>query len=101
MRKGACRRVICGKKGGAVDERQILYCIETAKAGETEEADALFDGVVAVTATGKKIRCKTIGQKKYVDAIEKNPVVFGIGPAGTGKTYLAVAKAVAAFKAKR
>ena len=99
--KALAAALSAAKKGGAVDERQILYCIETAKAGETEEADALFDGVVAVTATGKKIRCETIGQKKYVDAIEKNPVVFGIGPAGTGKTYLAVAKAVAAFKAKK
>ena len=89
------------QKGERVDERQILYCIEAAKSGEAEETEKLFDGVVATTATGKKIKCKTLGQKTYVEAIEKNSVVFGIGPAGTGKTYLAVAKAVAAFKAKK
>ncbi len=89
------------EKGERIDERQILYCIETAKSGESEETEKLFDGVVATTATGKKIKCKTLGQKRYAEAIDKNSVVFGIGPAGTGKTYLAVAKAVAAFKAKK
>ena len=89
------------EKGEKIDERQILYCVEAAKSGESEETEKLFDGVVATTATGKKIKCKTLGQKKYVEAIEKNAVVFGIGPAGTGKTYLAVAKAVSAFKAKK
>jgi phosphate starvation-inducible PhoH-like protein len=57
--------------------------------------------VVAVTARGKQIKCKTVGQKTYVDAIKKNTVVFGVGPAGTGKTYLAVCMAVTAFKAKQ
>ena len=93
--------MIAAKNGEKIDERQILYCIEAAKSGEAEETGKLFDGIVATTATGKKIKCKTLGQKKYVEAIEKNAVVFGIGPAGTGKTYLAVAKAVAAFKAKK
>lgn len=93
--------MIAAKNGEKIDERQILYCIEAAKSGEAEETGKLFDGIVATTATGKKIKCKTLGQKKYVEAIEKNAVVFGIGPAGTGKTYLAVAKAVATFKAKK
>lgn len=101
-----CERAItaalaAAKNGERIDERQILYCIEMAKSGETDEVDKAFDGVVAVTATGKKVKCKTLGQKNYVDAIEHYPVVFGIGPAGTGKTYLAVAKAVAAFKARK
>lgn len=89
-----------------IDERQTLYCCALAKEkGEggvsVEEAQKAYDGVVATAANGKKIKCKTLGQKNYVDAIDKNAVVFGIGPAGTGKTYLAVAKAVAAFKAKK
>lgn len=89
------------EKGERIDERQILYCTEIARSGETEKAKTLFDGIIATTATGKKIRCKTLGQKQYTDAIDKASVVFGIGPAGTGKTYLAVAKAVTAFKAKK
>ena len=88
------------EKGERIDERQILYCIETAKSGESEETEKLFDGVVATTATGKKIKCKTLGQKRYAEAIDKNSVVFGIGPAGTGKTYLAMALAVVALKNK-
>ena len=59
-----------------------------------------MSGVIAVTSRGKPIKCKTVGQKKYAEAIKKNTVVFGIGPAGTGKTYLAVALAVAAYKSK-
>ena len=59
-----------------------------------------MSGVVAITSRGKQIKCKTVGQKRYVDAIKKNTVVFGVGPAGTGKTYLAVALAVSAFKNK-
>lgn len=103
---GICEKALnfalsAAKSGETVDERQILYCIETAKAGERVEMETLADALVATTATGKKIKCKTLGQKQYVKAIDENPVVFGIGPAGTGKTYLAVAKAVAAFKAKK
>ena len=59
-----------------------------------------MSGVLAITARGKQIKYKTVGQKKYVDAIKKNTVVFAVGPAGTGKTYLAVAMAVSAYKNK-
>ena len=59
-----------------------------------------MSGVVAITSKGRQIKCKTVGQKRYVDSIKKNTVVFGVGPAGTGKTYLAVAMAVSAFKNK-
>ena len=59
-----------------------------------------MSGVIAITSRGKPIKCKTIGQKAYVDAIKNNTICFGVGPAGTGKTYLAVAMAVASFKAK-
>ena len=84
-----------------VSTGRLTYCIELAKEGRAEEITSLSDGVVAVTARGKQIKCKTVGQKEYVDSIRKNTVVFGVGPAGTGKTYLAVCLAVAAFKSKQ
>ncbi|MEG1805442.1 MAG: PhoH family protein [Clostridia bacterium] len=83
-----------------IDKGKIMYCIELAKAGMQDEIKEIMKGVVAITQRGKQIRCKTIGQKKYIDAIKKNKIVFGVGPAGTGKTYLAVAEAVLAFKNK-
>ncbi len=89
------------ERGEEIDEGRLAYCIELAKEGRTEEMSALSDGVVAITARGKQIKCKTVGQKTYVDSIKKNTVVFGVGPAGTGKTYLAVCMAVAAFKSKK
>lgn len=87
--------------GEVVDTNKINYCIELAKEGRLGEINVLSGGVVAVTAKGKQIKCKTVGQKQYVDAIRKNTVVFGVGPAGTGKTYLAVCLAVSAFKTKQ
>lgn len=83
-----------------VDKGKIKYCIELAKEGLQDEIKEMMKDVVSITSRGKQIRCKTMGQKKYVDAIKKNQVVFGVGPAGTGKTYLAVALAVVAFKNK-
>ena len=87
------------QSGERIDECRVAYCIELAREGKEEEISALSSGVIAVTARGKPIKCKTVGQKEYVDAIRSNSVVFGVGPAGTGKTYLAVCMAVAAFKA--
>ena len=87
--------------GEAIDTGRITYCLELAKEGRADEIAALTSGVVAITARGKQIKCKTVGQKAYVDAIKKNTVVFGVGPAGTGKTYLAVCMAVSAFKSKQ
>ena len=84
-----------------IDEGRTAYCIELAKEGKTEDVERLSSGTVAVTATGKPIKCKTIGQQAYVNAIKKNTVVFGVGPAGTGKTYLAVCMAVTALKSKQ
>ena len=86
--------------GEEIDESRLTYCIELAKEGNEQDIALLGEGVVAVTSRGKQIKCKTVGQKSYVDAIKKNTVVFGVGPAGTGKTYLAVCMAVAAFKSK-
>ena len=87
--------------GETPDKSRIMYCIELAKEGNIDAAWQELSGVVAVTSRGKQIKCKTVGQKKYVEAIKKNTVVFGIGPAGTGKTYLAVCAAVSAFKGKQ
>lgn len=87
--------------GEAVDTGRMAYCIELAKEGRAGEISTLEGGVVAITARGKQIKCKTVGQRNYVDAIRKNTVVFGVGPAGTGKTYLAVCMAVSAFKSRQ
>ena len=84
-----------------LDKTRILYCIEMAKSGELKDIETTFSGVVAVTFGGKKIKPKTVGQKKYVDAINNNTVIFGVGPAGTGKTYLAVCMASLAYKQKQ
>lgn len=89
------------RAGEAVDKSRIVYCIELAREGAIEGIEQVMSGVVAVTSRGKQIKCKTVGQKKYVEAIKKNTVVFGVGPAGTGKTYLAVCLAVSAFKGKQ
>ena len=84
-----------------IDKGRMAYCIELAKEGRAGEISSLESGVVAITARGKQIKCKTVGQKTYVDAIKKDEVVFGVGPAGTGKTYLAVCMAVSAFKSRQ
>ncbi len=80
-----------------ISSAQVESVIDRVKAGERLDVDGML-GAVAVTARGKVIRAKTFGQKAYVDAIRSNGVVFGVGPAGTGKTYLAVALALQAFK---
>ena len=102
----AAQRVLEGmlrliRAGEAVDKSRIAYCIELAREGGLDGIEEVMGNVVAFTSRGKPVKCKTLGQKKYVDAIKKNTVVFGIGPAGTGKTYLAVCLAVSAFKAKQ
>ena len=89
------------ENGEEVDKGRMAYCIELAKEGRAGEMATLESGVVAITARGKQIKCKTVGQKAYVDAIKKDTVVFGVGPAGTGKTYLAVCMAVSAFKSRQ
>ena len=89
------------ENGEEIDKGRLVYCVELAKEGREEEISTLSSGVIAITARGKQIKCKTVGQKSYVDAIKKNTVIFGVGPAGTGKTYLAVCMAVAAYKSKQ
>ena len=87
-------------RGEPINEQNVRYLIQLVRAGKGDRIADLARDVICVTAKGKPIKAKTIGQKKYVDAIGRNTVTLGIGPAGTGKTYLAVAAAVAAFRAK-
>src|SRR5690625_5176639 len=86
------------KKGQILTERDVLYAIKLAKEGKINQFETLFEDEITKNAHGKSIRVKTLGQKSYVTAIRKYDLVFGIGPAGTGKTYLAVVKAVHALK---
>jgi len=86
--------------GENIDRSKLTYCIELARENNSEDIYKLMTDVVAITSHGKPIKCKTLGQRSYVDAIKKNTVIFGVGPAGTGKTYLAVALAVTAYKNK-
>lgn len=83
-----------------LEEQTVRYCISLADAGEETRVQELTEDFVAITAKGRPIRPKTLGQKEYLQAIRKNAITFGVGPAGTGKTYLAVAMAVKAFKSK-
>ena len=86
-------------KGETIDEQRVRYLITLVSEGNEDQIAKIAKDVVCITAKGKPIKAKTLGQKKYVEAIKKNVVTLGIGPAGTGKTYLAVALAVSAFKA--
>lgn len=88
------------QRGEAIGEQNVRYVLQLVRAGSEEKIPELARDVICVTANGKPIKAKTVGQKKYVDAIKKNVVTLGVGPAGTGKTYLAVAQAVAAFRAR-
>lgn len=87
------------QKGLPLDDQAIQYCISLAIEDKTEQITDLTGDFLLITNTGKPIRPKTLGQKAYIDAIKTHDITFGIGPAGTGKTYLAVAMAVKAFKA--
>lgn len=86
-------------KGQQISEQTVRYVMSMISDGETEALQAISTDGICMTVSGKVVRPKTVGQKKYVDSIKKNTIVLGVGPAGTGKTYLAVALAVRAFKA--
>ncbi len=83
-----------------IEEQTVGYCMSLAREGKEKRVQELSENFITVTAKGKPIRPKTLGQKEYLEAIRDNPITFGVGPAGTGKTYLAVAMAVKAYKAK-
>lgn len=98
----ACRTVegllTLAFKGETIDEQRVRYLITLVNEGNYDQVSEMAKDVVCVTAKGKPIRAKTVGQQKYLKAILKNTITLGVGPAGTGKTYLAVAAAVAAFR---
>ena len=87
-------------KGEHIDAQNVRYILKLTAEGKEKQIEELAGDVICVTAKGKPIKAKTLGQREYCEAIAKNTVTLGIGPAGTGKTYLAVAAAVAAFRAE-
>ncbi len=88
-------------RGEEIHEQNVRYIFKLVHEGREQKIEELAGDVVCITAKGKPIKAKTIGQRSYLDAIEQNTITLGIGPAGTGKTYLAVAEAVAAFRAEK
>lgn len=87
-------------KGEQLNEQNVRYVVSLVKEGNDEKLGEITTDCVCISAKGKPVKAKTLGQRKYIDAIDNNTITFGIGPAGTGKTYLAVALAVRAFRAK-
>lgn len=87
-------------KGEALSEQNVRYVMTLVNEGHEDKLVSMQRDVICITAKGKPLKPKTLGQKTYVEAIRKNTIALGIGPAGTGKTYLAVAMAVNAFRAK-
>ena len=85
-------------KGEVIDEQRVRYLITLVNEGNDQQVAQMAKDVVCITAKGKPIKAKTVGQQKYMKAIQSNTITIGVGPAGTGKTYLAVAAAVAAFR---
>ena len=88
-------------KGENLTEQNVRYVISLVKEGNDDKLTSMAGDCICISAKGKPIKAKTLGQKKYIEAIKKNTIVIGVGPAGTGKTYLAVAMAVNAFRAKQ
>ena len=89
------------KYNEALTEQQVGYVVDMVKDGKENELDGLEQDCICITTRGKPIKAKTVGQRRYVDSINKSTIVFGIGPAGTGKTFLAVAMAVKALREKQ
>lgn len=87
-------------RGDSVGEQEVRYVLSQIEAGNAEQLEELGKDVICISTRGVPIKAKTLGQKQYVNSMKDSTIVFGIGPAGTGKTYLAVAAAVAAFKSK-
>ena len=85
-------------RGEAIDEQRVRYLITLVKEGNDDQVTRMAKDVVCISAKGKPIKAKTVGQQNYMQAIQKNTITIGVGPAGTGKTYLAVAAAVSAFR---
>lgn len=94
------RLLAMAANGDSIGEQEVRYVMSQVEIGNEEQLEELGKDVICITANGTPLKAKTLGQKQYVEKIKENPIVFGIGPAGTGKTYLAVAMAVRAFKNK-
>jgi len=90
--------IALSKRGNSITEQNVNYALSLGEEHKSNEVVELDKDVVCHTVNGKPVKAKTIGQKQYLKAIDKNMIVFGVGPAGTGKTYLAMAKAITAFK---
>ena len=86
------------RRGEEITEQNLEYFISSAEEADLRELEKVYDNLICITASGRPLKPKTMGQKKYIDLMRDNTVVFGIGPAGTGKTYLAMAMAITAFK---
>ena len=86
------------RRGEEITEQNLEYFISSAEEADLQELEKVYDNLICITANGRPLKPKTMGQKKYIDLMRDNTVVFGIGPAGTGKTYLAMAMAITAFK---
>lgn len=89
---------VLAKKGEEITEQNVLYLLQAKEEGNLKEIEKVYNDFICMTMNGRPVRPKTLGQKKYIDLIKKNTVIFGVGPAGTGKTYLAMAMAITAFK---
>ncbi len=89
------------ERGESIGTQTVQYVLGLVRDGREKQVTEIGKDVVCITAKGKPIKAKTLGQKKYMDAIRSNTITLGIGPAGTGKTYLAVAAAVAAYRDKQ
>ncbi|MBQ6420340.1 MAG: PhoH family protein [Clostridia bacterium] len=87
-------------KGETLNEQNVRYCISLVNEGSADRLSGISSDCICITMSGKPVKPKTLGQQKYVEDIANHTIVFGVGPAGTGKTYLAVAMAVKAFRAK-
>lgn len=87
-------------KGEALSDQNVRYVISLVNEGNEDKLNTMSSDTICITSKGRPVKPKTLGQKKYCEAIRNNTITFGIGPAGTGKTYLAVAMAVTAFRAK-
>ena len=87
-------------KGEALTDQNVRYVLSLVSEGNEDKIGSITTDSICITSKGRPVKPKTLGQKKYTQAIEENTITFGVGPAGTGKTYLAVAKAVTAFRAK-
>ena len=92
--------LLLAAKGETIDEQKVRYLIDLVSSGNEDKIGEMAKDVVCITAKGRPVKAKTLGQQRYMKAILKNTITIGVGPAGTGKTYLAVAAAVAAFREK-